>query len=167
MESSELQVEAGEFSFLRGQLCWEVIAGSGAGSNIRLLIGDRIKRLRPIPNPTLSPLAREYDSAFDVFVQCAWRLSTSGRIVCSSLSYNLNEGPMVAGLRSLIGSTIMEIDLNVGTLDLLISFSNGLRFSIFNDVPTDGDDDEAYSIRGNRLIHCIRHFQIYRSLSRN
>ena len=166
MGSSESQIEIEEFSFLRGQLCWEVIAGSGAGSNIRLLIGDRIKRLRPIPNPTLSPLAREYDSAFDVFVQCGWRLYTSERIICSSLSDNSIDGPMVTGLRSLIGSTILEIDLNVATLDLLICFSNGLSFSIFNDVPTDTEDDEAYSIRGNQVMRAIRHFKIYRSFSR-
>lgn len=57
------------FDALIGKRCWSIIAGPGTGSMASLAFGEKIRRSRPLRNPTLSSDQRELDGEFVVFVK--------------------------------------------------------------------------------------------------
>src|ERR1700760_3860825 len=117
---SEFLVALGK---LAGLDCWGVIAGSGSGSRVTLHLGKRIKRERPLMNPRLPELVRSHTGEYGLFIEnCAWRLDGDSTL-CTSKTPNENDGPMVAGLRSLEGQRIVATLAVSGIQDVVLEFS--------------------------------------------
>lgn len=110
-----------------------------------LAFGEKIRRSRPLRNPTLSSDQREFDGEFIVFVKGSeWSIFCEEEPICNSNDSNEINGPMLKGLQLLIGKEVIETDIinSMGGLDLF--FSNGLRLQLSGIVPA-GDFD-SYSL---------------------
>ncbi len=118
---------------LIGQSCWATIAGAGTGSVVSLYFGDKIPRKKRLTNPHLSPEAQGFDGEYVLFIEeSAWRIESSEQVLCSSLSSNDNEGPMLSSLHLLQGKRVLDLTLRTPSLDLAVAFEGGLMLSIFN-----------------------------------
>lgn len=129
---------------LRGELLWFVFAGGGTGSTISFEIGPKVRRAHLLNNPTVSDEVRRYRGLRGLFIQCSWRLDNGHVVLCTSMSSDANEGPMVTNLRVLEGTTIVEAQVTSLAHDLTLRFSNGYTLSVFCDS-FDADDDN-YSV---------------------
>ena len=145
-----------DFTFLNQQVCWGTIAGAGTGSVFHLLLGSKIQRKRPIGNPCLDSEVRNYDGEISIFVQCSWRLATSERIICTNWSPSENDGPMVTGLKKLIGKKVYEVHLQPETLDLVVSFDDDLKLSLFNNGYNEDENDHSYSVRYDSIWYSVK-----------
>ena len=132
-----------------GLKCWGVIAGSGTGSVIDIQLGDRIRRRKPLKNPTLTDEQQKFESAFALFIECVWRLDSESRVICGAWDDNSEGGVMITGLRQLVGCTVSSIDILRPSLDLSVSFlgCNGkLNLKVFCDSVNSIDADDNYSL---------------------
>lgn len=159
-----MQVKTDFFSFLNDQTCWGIVAGEGTGSVVELLIGEKIKRERPLDNPIVDSAVREYDPEISIFIQCAWRLANKEKVICSCLSSNQNDGPMLSGLRRLKDNRISSTVLNVESMDLSIRFADDLVFSIFNNFPIESEYDDAYWITSGNRCFAIKDLSLYETI---
>lgn len=116
---------------LIGKECWSIVAGKGTGSVVSIDFGIKIARKRPLRNTLLSDEQRQFEPELSLFVKCAWRINSDKNIICSSTDSNSNDGPMVNGLKMLVGHKVKSIDIEYPALDLKIIFDNDLRFYIF------------------------------------
>ncbi|PQO40134.1 hypothetical protein [Blastopirellula marina] len=141
-------VDPNALAFLVGQPCWGIVGGAGTGSMISLRLGQKIPRDVPLTNDKLSREIRENDAEFEACLFCcSWRLVSPAAIVCSGAwSSNEPDGPMLAGLAQLQQQKISEIKLTPETLDLSLTFENGLRLDVFNDYPAESPDHTAFWI---------------------
>lgn len=133
---------------LPGKNCWSIIAGPGTGSMVSIALGRQIPRQRPIKNPTLSALQREFDGEFKVFIQDAdWRLEDRGEAICSNEDTNDADGPMLSGLNRLVGKTVVSAaPLGKGG-DFELIFDENLRLLVLCASSSDASDDGAnYSL---------------------
>ena len=131
---------------LLGLECWSISAGEGTGSIFKLSLGGKIERKQPIANPHLSELVSNYESAYSLMVECAWRLDDSGKPVTGSNDPNTNNGPMVQGLKRLIGTQVTYINCFGPANDLQLIFNDSLILNIFCDIVNNDEDDENYSL---------------------
>ena len=152
-------LELSVVSFLKDQKCWGVLAGSGTGSVFRLLFGDKIKRKTPLTNMSQDSKVREYDASISLFVECSWRLAADDCLICSCRSINKNDGPMVLGLKKLVGQVINSCVLTP-TLDLTLGFTNGYILTIFNDLVSVGPYDCSFSIRKKDTRYEVSNFML-------
>ncbi len=140
---------------LKGQACWSVIAGAGTGSAVRILIGGKILRAKPVPNPKLSAIERVYDGEMDLFVTCAWRLERTGEIVCGSTDDDRNDGPMVSGLSQMVAKRVVSIEVSEPLPDVAIEFTDGLCLRLFCDQTNLETDDDNYSVKVGGTILAV------------
>jgi len=129
---------------LLGEECWGIVAGEGTGSVISIAFGSKIARKKPINNPHLTADQRQNKSEFDLMVSCAWRLNSDKEIVCSSTDLNDNDGPMVNGLKTLVGHKIKYIDITYPAYDLKLGFDNTLTLYVFCNETNTSDEYDNY-----------------------
>lgn len=116
---------------MRGEVCWSLVAGPGSGSMISMSLGRRIKRDRPIRNPYLSRIQQEYEGEFKVFIQqAAWKLKYQGNVLCTSNDSNEFGGPMLRGLKRLIGKRVHSVYFMRRTGDFKIIFEKQLSLVV-------------------------------------
>jgi hypothetical protein len=154
MASSSTPIQEALASLLarmRGEVCWSVIAGVGTGSQVSMRLGKQVPMHSPLRNPNLTDDERKFDGEFTVFIENAlWTVHEKGRLLCDSDSSNMAGGPMVVGLRRLVGTCVRAIELT-GVRDLRMQFSDGLIL----DVVCDGsgsDDSYTVGVAGERSI---------------
>lgn len=123
-------------SELVGKECWSVIAGPGTGSMVTLAFGEKIRRTRPIKNPSLSEEQRQFEGEFVVFIKDAyWCLYQCGQQLCTSNESNEIDGPLLSGLRQLVGKPIISASVidNRGAFELANDNGFCLKISCTND----------------------------------
>jgi hypothetical protein len=109
---------------LVGEECWGVVGGEGTGSVISLSVGTQILRQKPVGNPHLSDLVRQYDSAYSLLLWCPWRIDSDSRVVSGSHMSNANNGPMVVGSNCICGQKITAVTCSGPAFDLRLDFEN-------------------------------------------
>jgi len=113
---------------------------------VSMSFGEKILREAPIPNPHLSGDARQFEAEYSLFLEhCAWRIENQTQIICGSTDDNSNDGPMVMGLRILIGRQVEAIELSPVSCDLLMSFSSGVILRVFCDQLNMADEFDNYT----------------------
>lgn len=118
--------------------------------------GQKIPRARPLKNPTLPEVLRQYKGEFGIFVQnCAWRLD-SERTVCTSKSPNAKDGEMARGLQDLIGRRVVSVLVTLPTHDLVIEFSDGIKLSLFCDCFDQERDGSNYSFHSLKNVFVVQ-----------
>lgn len=117
---------------IQSEVCWGVTAGKGTGSMVSLCFGEKIRRKKPVDNPHLSEDVRNFDAEYCLYLQeCGWRLQTCKQVIASSASPNDNDGPMLAGLRSIVGERVLTAEVEDVSCDLKLEFSNGVNLRVF------------------------------------
>ena len=138
-----------------GLECWGVTAGTGAGSHVSIDLGGKILRLKPLKNPIVSDLVRDYVSEFSVFVEnCDWRLESSERVLCSSKNDNREGQEMLVGLGNLLGCVTERLESNCPGHDLNIYFSKSIVLRLFCDSCSEEEGDN-YSLFAGTLVTTI------------
>lgn len=148
---------------LPGKNCWSIIAGPGTGSMVSIAVGRQILRQRPIRNPTLSALQREFDGEFKVFIQDAdWRLEDRGEAICSSKDTNDADGPMLSGLNRLVGKTVLSAAPLGKDGDFELMFDENLRLLVLCASTADASGDGAnYSLHDlEKVVSVLEHGQV-------
>jgi len=144
-----------ELRKLRDAECWAVAAGEGTGSRITLHCGRKIERGRSLTNPNVSEALRQFKGEFVVFVQdCAWRLNAD-KVICTSKTPNNNDGPMVAGLHSLVGQQIVAVTASPPVYDLMIEFSGASKLHLFCDCFDQERDGGNYSFHSANQVFVV------------
>ncbi|WP_308986804.1 hypothetical protein [Thalassobacterium sedimentorum] len=134
-------------NILHGEECWSCVAGKGTGSIFSLQFGDRVPRVRALNNPHLTEEEKNFDSDMSIMVWSSWNLKRQGAIICNSESNNANDGPMVQGLKELIGKKVESIHAEDPTEQIALSFEGGYDLKIFCDgFQTYGSDSENYTL---------------------
>jgi hypothetical protein len=141
---------------LRGKLCWSFYAGPSTGSDIDLDFGRKLPRIVPmLGNQNLTEDQKFYESELSLFVQCAWRLDSGKEVVCGSTDANGRNGPMVAGLQAMIGSTVERVAIQSPAFDLTLMFRDGLYLKVFCDQTNVEEGDSNYSLHTRDRIYIV------------
>ncbi len=131
---------------LVGELCWSVVAGELTGSMASLDFGKRVPRPQPLRNRHLTRAQWQFEGEFDLFVEgCAWRLQSERNVLCSSMSDNANDGPMVRGLEELTDRRVETVALDFPGYDLRLGFEDGLELLLFCDQADPEGEADNYS----------------------
>lgn len=131
---------------LVGMPTWGIVAGAGTGSMVSLQFGDKRLRAKPLKNPCLDALTRNYEAEWSLFIKdAAWRLDSPEEVLCSSKSNNQAGAEMLKGLHQLTGAEVSEVQLFKPGGDLLLAFSNGLKLTLFCDC-TNNEEGDNYSV---------------------
>ena len=147
-----VNIDNPDISFLQSRRCWAAIAGPGTGSIVDFLFGEKVARDKPLQNASLPSEVQSYDSEFGLLVQCSWRLSFQGQLVCSSSwSDNRIDGPLLRGLANVVNQKVVSIELNRESCDLKLVFENEYMLWVFNDLPCEDDEEFAFLIRSPAL----------------
>lgn len=145
---------------LIGEKCWSTIAGKGTGSNVSIDIGRKILRKQSIKNDYLSEDQKKYVGEFSLYVTCSWRLDSIDSVICSSKDSNEQNGPMVCGLKRLIGRKIIKVDVITPALDLVLCFDGSLCLRVFCDETDPDDEFDNYSIFTPHNIYTVKNRSI-------
>lgn len=110
---------------LIGEECWKCIAGPGTGSMVSLHFGKKVPRSNSAGGQRHE--VEDFKGEYVLFVGFApWDLEADAKVICDSNDPNHVEGPMVRGLKRLVGATVCAFDLSSPSRDLTISFHNEL-----------------------------------------
>jgi hypothetical protein len=151
--SSELKAA---FDLLKGKPCWSVLAGAGTGSTVHLELGAAVPRRVPLrERPGITPEQARYEGAFDLFIECAWRLERAHDVLCGSNDDDRNDGPMVSGLGALVGKRVATVEVDAPVPDLSIRFDDQLRLKIFCDQTNLRTHVDNYSLRVGDTIYAV------------
>jgi hypothetical protein len=143
-------------SDLPGKRCWSVYDGPSSGSDIDLDFGTKFPRAIPIlGNSNLTEDQKFYTSEVSLFVQCAWRLDASDRVICGSGDSNTVDGPMLNGLRCLVGRLVESIDVAKPGFDLVLQLTAGLVLRVFCDQTSEEVDDPNYTLHTRSKIYAV------------
>jgi hypothetical protein len=143
-------------ALLKDKPCWSVLAGAGTGSTLHLEFGARVPRRMPLrERPRITRDQARYEGELDLFVQCAWRLERSQTVLCGSTDDDRNDGPMVQGLRELVGKAVLAVQVEAPVPDLAISFDDGLRLKVFCDQTNLETNDDNYSLRVGETLYVV------------
>jgi hypothetical protein len=138
---------------LRGLPCWHVSVGGATLPTFQLALGAKIARAVPLKNPNQPIEYRENDGEANLLVWCSWRLDDAEGPLTS---YFDDEEAIVPGLNRLIGSTIRNAAASGPAMDLVITFSNGLKLRVFCDhvskSSASGDNWELSLIKGRFIV---------------
>lgn len=140
-----------DLSAMVGEECWGVVGGDGTGSVIALSIGAQKRREKPVNNPHLSELLRQYESAYSMLLWCPWRIDSDSKVVSGSHMSNANDGPMVTGTRSICGQRITAVNCSYPAFDLRLDFGN--RHALVIHCSAFGNEDEECYTFGTPLGH--------------
>lgn len=129
-----------------------VLAGSPNGSFIHIHLGVKNTNEIIINNPNLPYELGKYTGEYHIGVYCSWRLQENGRPITGSCEPNYQDGPMVNGLKKLIGKKVTSIVMVDECGDLNVNFGS-LSLKIFCDFT--GNEDEEYCSQSyfNWFIH--------------
>lgn len=128
-----------------GQPCWSVQAGA-VGSMASLHIGDKVPRVLPYPNQSLTPEEHRFQGAYLLYVEdCPWRIEDSEAVLASWLDSNAPDGPIVVQMKALVDRVIEDVQLIRPGMDLVVYFSGGRVLRIFPDQ-ADPDEGDNYSL---------------------
>lgn len=148
---------------LTGLECWNITAGA-VGSMASLDLGAKMLRGKPMPfyNASLSIDEHKYRGEFVLYIEdCPWRLDGIDEVIASWTDSSAPSGPIITGLKRLIGQRIESVALTRPGLDLTVHFSGGLALRIFPDQsdPEEGDnyslsvaDERAYIVGARSLL---------------
>lgn len=148
---------------LAGLECWNITAGA-VGSMASLDLGAKILRNKPLPfyNASLSIDEHKHRGELVLYIEdCPWRLDSVDEVIASWTDSSAPNGPIVTGLKRLIGQRIESAALAHPGLDLTVHFSGGLVLRIFPDQsdPEQGDnyslsvaDERAYIVGARSLL---------------
>jgi len=131
---------------LTGQVCWGFIAGAGTGSALNLNLGGRVPRKVPARNPHLTEEQRMFDGELGLFVECVWRLDSASEVVCGAWDDNSAGGPMLEGLRLLVGQVVASVETEGPAFDLRVGFGNSLTLRVFSDAVNRAEARDNYSL---------------------
>ena len=126
-----------------GKSCSGYVAGGAAGSLVTLEFEPRVLRQSPLKNRHLSDLQRRTEAQFAIFVKCVWRLDSTHEVICGAWDDNSPDGPMLQGLKQLVGKSLRSFSLTDPGLDLCLDF-DGLCFRVFCDQVNEIDQDDNY-----------------------
>ena len=113
---------------LLGKPCWHVVCGGTAGTTFKLVLGDKIERIKPRKNPFGSSIMDLYSGEVRLLVWCPWRLDDPAKPISSS--EDLQEHA-TASLQTLIGRNIMNASIGLPGWDMKIAFTGQVTLSIF------------------------------------
>ena len=146
----------GELRRLEGLECGGVTVGEGAGSYVTLRFGQKVEGVVAVESTALPEVSRCNEGEFALSLQnCAWRLDAD-EMICSSKSPNHNEGPMVRGMRLLVGQRVIGVVITPPAHDLVMEFSGGYRLRLFCDCFDLEEDGDNYSFHSDRGISVVR-----------
>lgn len=141
---------------LAGMVAWGCVAGVGTGSMVSLEFGEKRPRAKPVKNPRLDPLIRNYEGEWSLYIQdAAWRLDGPEEVLCSSRSSNEAGGEMLQGLHQLTDAVVTGVKLFKPGGDLLLVFSNGLKLTLFCDCMNE-DEGDNYSVFAPSFIFTVK-----------
>jgi hypothetical protein len=124
-----------------GQPCWMVRVGGCTGSRFTLDLGAKIPRTPVRWNPAYSAEANENKGEYWLHVGCAnWAFGIDRpgetRIITDCNADCSPNGPMVAGLETLIGNTVKSVVIDVETCDLNMYFDVSRCLEAFQTTTT-------------------------------
>ena len=129
---------------LLDKTCWGIAAGSGTGSQVTLHFGDKVKRPRPITNPTLTKDLRESEGAYILYVECDWHICSNGQVICDRDSDNVPRGEMLLGLKKLEGAKIVKIKSSANAELVWLDLQRGSRKLQLALLPSSHVGDEPH-----------------------
>lgn len=91
-------------------------------------------RDKPLRNPTVADEATTHDGEYALYVECPWRLETLGVVTSSWQESNEPDGPMCRGLESIVGETVVDVQVLEPALDLVVTFSGSRLLRLFCDT---------------------------------
>lgn len=112
----------GKLDLLVGKKCWGILAGSPNGSFISIHLGEKMGNEIVVNNPNLPYELGKYSGEYQIGVHSSWRLQENGSPITGSCEPNYQNGPMINGLKRLIGKKITSITLLDECGDLRIDF---------------------------------------------
>ena len=133
---------------LTGLQCSGVAGTAGVGSMITLMFGTSFTR---IISCVREPFSYEDSDTALCLEFAAWRLRRGEESLCSSSTPNGPGSKMETSLSNLKGLTVIGVDLNEGSFDLAITFSNEFVFSIFCDQFDTGNENYSFRCKGERF----------------
>ena len=141
-----------DLQLLVGKECWGVIEGTG--SIIIFDFGKKIRRQNPIINDHLSDDSQNFESEFSLFIHCVWRVDSTEKVIFGSWT----EHEIVhREINQIVGNTVEKVVLFEPAFDLQITFSNGLKLSIFCDQTNDSDKNDNYDFFTPKIIYTVGH----------
>lgn len=145
---------------LIGLDCSNVSAGA-VGSLASLDFGARVPRSKPLPYPnvSLTPDEHKFRGEYVLFLEdCPWRLDGADAVIASWTDSSAPGGPIVSGLRQLVGRPVQAVELSYPGLDLVIRFSGGYTLKVFPDQsdPDAGDNYSLLTAEGTTLVVAAR-----------
>lgn len=135
-----------------GTPCWSIIAGEGSGSLITLAFGDKRQKTKRLSNPKLTDAQRNFDSEFEIYIECAWRIQSELGVICTSTSSNCAGSTMMNALDAFIGRKVLDVKLMYPAGDITIDFDNGTSLVVFADQSNEVDNYCNYVISTNAQI---------------
>jgi len=112
------------------------------------------RRAVPVPNPSLPVTTRNYEGDYGLYVECPWRVRTDDAVLASWDDKEDDDGPMVAALERLVGTTVVSASVVAPARDLRLGFDNGLVLDVFASGSPRSDDDD-YSIFTPLVIYAV------------
>jgi hypothetical protein len=129
---------------IRGLRCWYVSTGGAVGSTFQLALGSKVRRERPLQNPTHSEEYRQFEGEANLLVWCAWRLDGP---TAPLTSWDDAEAAVRAGLGNLIGAMVEAVEVVAPGFDLTLRFSGNWTLRVFPDhVPGDPSFDGNWEL---------------------
>jgi hypothetical protein len=139
-----------------GKICWKFFGGSGTGTFVELLMGERILDRSLLSEESSLDLQNlSFKEEYTIFIKCAWRIESSNGIICGCWEDNSANGSMLRGLQQLVGEKVESIKLFTPTLDLRISFNNGLTLHIFCDQTDLIENNDNYSLFTDSYVYIV------------
>lgn len=117
-----------ELQNIVGRACWNVNSGEAVGTTFQLSFGEKIPRLKPLTNPTLTDEYRHNDGETNLLVWCSYRLLRDGAMVASDRT---SEKAIHQILKASVLHSCPKIVTISESADLVIEFDNGVVVDIF------------------------------------
>jgi hypothetical protein len=131
---------------LVGQRCWHVSAGESTLPSFTLVLGDMIRRQRPLRNQSQPETFRLNRGSTELLVWCSWRLQDADSVLASS---DQGTEPLTE-LQQLIGQSVVSVECTPPAWDLRLRFSNERVLVVFCDHA-----DEGASIAQNWELYSV------------
>ena len=130
-----------------------VTGGLGSGSVVGLGFGEKLRRIKPLKNATLSEIDRNYASELELTVYCAWRLRNSMEVLCGWR--DAGDDRTWAVVRSLVGRAVESATVQAGALDLAVLFAGGFTLDIFCDLTANDESEDNYTFADKETIESV------------
>jgi hypothetical protein len=149
------------------QECWGITAGEGTGTMAILSFGSKIPLSKEYKNEHLTEDLKKYEGEWQLFIECAWRISSETEVVCGCWEDNRKGGPMLSCLQHITNQKVESMDIHLPTWDLKIHFANSLTLSIFCDQTSLDEGFDNYSVSTLDDVYIVSTRSILRKESRD